>query len=140
MGELTVAQAKRLLIHPGEVERGLLREALLVAVRPADYRMFGLCADTAEEAVAALHGYLNAFGEPLPAVEVARGLGPGVFIKYNGKTASCSLSAYTGSERGAIVSCYSPGREADNETYAELPLDLFGGPRSQPQADEQSNG
>ncbi|BAZ17896.1 hypothetical protein NIES4071_97770 [Calothrix sp. NIES-4071] len=104
-------------------EKALICKALLAVTRLSDYQILGICADTAEEGLAAMKSYSFAFGyEPpsnLPVIE-----GP-VYIKLNGKNGLCYLDSYSGHHRGVLVSCQSYTQTGINEMYGHLPLDLF---------------
>ncbi len=105
-------------------ENELVRQALLLVRDHSDYQIFGICADGEEQAIAALHTYLNALGYPeLPKPTVAIA-GP-VYLKFNPKTGLCHLDSYTGSHRGVLVSCQSAYDGDVNEVFGHLPLDLF---------------
>lgn len=102
----------------------LIRQALHRVCDQSDYQILGICADTANQAIAALHRYLEALGrpeypqpEPIPAA---------VYLKFNPKTGLCYLQPYTGQHRGVLVSCQSAYDGDVNETFGHLPLDLFG--------------
>ncbi len=129
---LTVEEAKKILnkfncidiappIKPSE--KTIIREALLLLANLSDYKIIGICADTAEEGMLAMKTYSLALGyEPpsnLPIIE-----GP-VYIKLNGKNGLCYLDSYLGHHRGVLVSCQSYSEGGVNELYGHLPLDLF---------------
>lgn len=102
----------------------LIRQALHRVCDQSDYQILGICADTAGQAIAVLHQYLDALGRPerpqperIPAV---------VYLKFNPKTGLCYLQPYTGAHRGVLVSCQSAYDGDVNETFGHLPLDLFG--------------
>ena len=129
---LNVEEAKKILnkfncidiappIKPSE--KTIIREALLLLANLSDYKIIGICADTAEEGMLAMKTYSLALGyEPpsnLPIIE-----GP-VYIKLNGKNGLCYLDSYLGHHRGVLVSCQSYSEEGVNELYGHLPLDLF---------------
>ncbi|MDJ0674108.1 MAG: DUF1824 family protein [Calothrix sp. MO_167.B42] len=130
--QITIQEAKKILnkfncvdiapnIKPSE--KGLIRRALLSIANLADYKILGICADTAEEGLLAMETYSLALGyEPprdLPTIE-----GP-VYIKLNGKNGICHLDSYAGHHRGVLVSCQSYSHAGINEMYGHLPLDLF---------------
>ncbi len=101
-----------------------IQQALLLLRDQSDYQLLGVCAASAEQAIAALHAYLAAFGlpdRPLPAEAIAGA----VYLKYNPKTGLCYLKPYTGDHRGVLVSCQSAYDGDVNETFGHLPLDLF---------------
>lgn len=104
---------------PAAIQQALLRVRDL-----SDYQLLGVCADSAEQAIAALHSYLTAFGltaRPVPAEAIAGA----VYLKYNPKTGLCYLKPYEGEHRGVLVSCQSAYDGDVNETFGHLPLDLF---------------
>lgn len=129
---LTLEMAKTLLrtftcvepVPPDDCpDRALTRQALHRVCDQSDYQILGICADTADEAIAALHAYLKALSrperpqpEPIPAA---------VYLKFNPKTGLCYLQPYTGQHRGVLVSCQSAYDGDVNETFGHLPLDLF---------------
>jgi hypothetical protein len=103
-----------------------VREALLLVRDHSDYQIFGICAETTAEAIAALHAYLQALDyaeKPIPAMAVE---GP-VYLKFNPKTQLCYLDRYTGDYRGVLVSCQSAYDGDVNEMFGHLPLDLWEG-------------
>ncbi|HEY9813297.1 MAG TPA: DUF1824 family protein [Candidatus Sericytochromatia bacterium] len=129
---LTVQAAQKLLKNydcmssktvDSEVEKALLRQALLLLTEHCDYQILGICADTTHEGIATLKSYLEAFGYEedlnLPWVEDA------VYIKFNLKNGSSYINSYTGNHRGVLVSCQSVYEGGINEMYGHLPLDLF---------------
>lgn len=122
--DLTPEYAGQVLADPTS-EPQLVRRALLLLTGPAEYKLIGICAETVAEAVQALRGYLAFFGYPEPPLDFAPFDQPGVYLKFNPMTGTCYVSPYEGSERGVIVSCFSPQAGTANDTYAHLPLDLF---------------
>jgi len=89
----------------------------------SDYQIFGICADTAPQAIATLHHYLAALGySARPQPDAIDG---SVYLKFNPNTNRCHLDIYTGTHRGVLVSCQSADDEDVNETYGHLPLNLF---------------
>ncbi len=121
---MTPEEAETILADP-KSDPALMKQALLLRVKAADYTMLGICADSLVAGSTALGSYLNAFGHPIPDLLAEDSQQPGIFVKYNGKTGSCYASAFAGTERGVIVSCYSPETNGNNATYGGLPLDLF---------------
>ncbi|MBP0001867.1 MAG: DUF1824 family protein [Cyanobacteria bacterium SID2] len=106
-----------------EVDRAILRQSLLVITPYCDYQIFGVCADTADEALEALHQYTDALGyESAPPLEKIVG---SVYLKYNPHTGLCYLDRYVGTERGVLVACQSAYDDGIRDTYGYLPLDLF---------------
>jgi len=101
-----------------------VQHALLLLRDHSDYQILGICADTAEQAIASLHAYLAAFGlEALP--QPAEAIEGAVYLKYNPKSGLCYLKPYEGTHRGVLVSCQSAYDGDVNETFGHLPLDLF---------------
>jgi hypothetical protein len=114
--------------QPGAVmpDRPLVRQALLLVREHSDYQIFGICADTLEQAIAALTAYLNALGyEAVPDLETLPPVEGAAYLKYNPKTARCHTDTYIGDHRGVLVSCQSAYDGDVNETFGHLPLDLF---------------
>ena len=102
-------------------------EDIQVALRQvcdrSDDQIFGICADSAPQAIATLHHYLAALGySARPQPDAIAG---SVYLKFNPKTQRCHLDIYTGTHRGVLVSCQSADDEDVNETYGHLPLNLF---------------
>lgn len=100
-----------------------VREALLLVREHSDYQIFGICAETSEEAIATLHHYLKALNYPeVPTPHPIEGI---VYLKFNPKTGLCHLDSYVGQHRGVLVSCQSAYDGDINETFGHLPLNLF---------------
>lgn len=121
---MTPQEAETILADP-KSDPALMKQALLLRVQAADYMMLGICADSLVAGSATLGSYLDAFGATMPDLLAEDSEQPGIFVKYNGKTGTCYASAYLGTERGVIVSCYSPDTDGNNATYGGLPLNLF---------------
>lgn len=103
-----------------------VREALLLVREHSDYQIFGICAETADQAISALHAYLQALDypeKPVPSVSVD---GP-VYLKFNPKSQLCYLNSYPGHHRGVLVACQSAYEGDVNEMFGHLPLDLWEG-------------
>ena len=90
-------------IPPEDVPvKTVIQEALLIVRENSDYQILGICADTADDAIAALHAYLNALDYPvIPTPAPIEGA---VYLKFNPKTGFCHLDAYVGTHRGVLVS------------------------------------
>jgi hypothetical protein len=102
---------------------GLIRAAVLLVAEHSDYQIVGICADTAEQALAALTGYLSALGyEEIPEVRTIPGT---VYLKFNPKSGRAQMELYFGEHRGVLLSCQSAYEDGVNETFGHLPLDLF---------------
>ncbi|WP_375509505.1 DUF1824 family protein [uncultured Nostoc sp.] len=129
---LTAEEAKKLLhkfncldiapvLKPSE--KSVIRSALILIAKLADYQILGICADTAEEGILAMKTYSLALGYE-PPDNLLTPVGP-VYIKLNGKNGLCYLDSYAGHHRGVLVSCQSYQEDGINEMYGHLPLDLF---------------
>jgi len=118
--------AQQILVNPELAPPEQVREALLLLTKNADFKLIGVCAETLEQAVPALYSYCRALGYPDVTVTFEPIEKPGVFVKFNPKTWTCYAAPYEGTERGVIVSCFSPYTGSNNETYGNVPLDLFG--------------
>lgn len=100
-----------------------IQQAVLLMREHSDYQILGICAETANQAIAALQSYLKAFGiDDLPQPATIEGV---VYLKYNPKSGLCYLKPYEGKHRGVLVSCQSAYDGDVNETFGHLPLDLF---------------
>ncbi|MEH2070558.1 MAG: DUF1824 family protein [Nostoc sp.] len=104
-------------------EKAVIRDALILLASLADYKILGICADTAEEGILAMKTYSLSFGYQPPS-NLPTPEGP-VYIKLNGKNGLCYLDSYPGHHRGVLVSCQSFDEDGINEMYGHLPLDLF---------------
>ncbi|NMG58226.1 DUF1824 family protein [Geitlerinema sp. P-1104] len=116
------------LIEEAIADRPAVRQALY-AIRPhCNYQIFGICADNAQEAIAALNRYTDVLGYPrapeLDSCELDAMQGP-MYLKYNPKTDLYYLNPYEGNERGVIISCQSVYDDGIRDTYGHFPLDLF---------------
>lgn len=104
-------------------EREQAKTALLALAEAVDYQMFGILAETCDQAIETLRTYAQAFGYDMPGtwqpVE-----GP-TYLKFNPKLGSCHTDGYTGIHRGVLVSYQSATDETMNQTYGHFPLDLF---------------
>lgn len=100
-----------------------LRQALATVLPHSDYQIFGICAGTASEAIAALNQYTDAFGyDRAPHLDPIDGA---VYIKYNPRSGLCYIDGYEGNERGVLISCQSDYDDGVRDTYGHFPLDLF---------------
>ena len=121
-------EAHKILMNPSSANHEQIREALVFLSALADYQIFGICADTKTQAALVLESYLKALDQelPMPEIESIESLATsGVYLKFNPKTGKCYADAYTGTERGVIVSFHSPEFGEINDTYGNLPLDLY---------------
>jgi Domain of unknown function (DUF1824) len=121
-------EAHKILMNPSSANHEQLREALGALSALADYQIFGICADTTTQAALVLESYLKALDQelPMPEIESTESLATtGIYLKFNPRTARCHADVYTGAERGVIVSFHSPEFGEINDTYGNLPLDLY---------------
>jgi hypothetical protein len=121
-------EAHKILANPDSANHEQLREALVSLSALADYQIFGICADTTTQAALILESYLKALDQelPMPEIESIESLATaGVYLKFNPRTGKCYADTYTGTERGVIVSFHSPEFGEINDTYGNLPLDLY---------------
>lgn len=102
----------------------VLRSALLTLNQHADYRIFGICADTAHQAYTTLLEYFAALDEHEISEDCPDVQGP-VYIKFNTKTGFFHVDTYTGEHRGVLVSFQSAYDDGVNDLYGHFPLDLF---------------
>jgi hypothetical protein len=101
-----------------------VRQAVLLVREHSDYQIFGICADSQEQAIAALHSYLQALDYPEQPQLIGTIDGP-VYLKFNPKTGRSHLDTYIGEHRGVLLSCQSAYDGDVNETFGHLPLDLW---------------
>ncbi|MFB8790893.1 MAG: DUF1824 family protein, partial [Potamolinea sp.] len=104
-----------------ESEKDLIRQALLLLTKHSDYQIFGVCADTTTQGLAALKNYAEALGYT-PNFDITPIEGA-VYIKFNPNSGLCYLDSYTGIHRGVLVSYQSSDEEGINEMYGHLPVD-----------------
>jgi Domain of unknown function (DUF1824) len=100
-----------------------LQQALLTVCAASDRQLFGICADSLEQGVAALDSYLKALG--YPQVYPLEPLEGAIFIKCNPSRGKCYREPYSGSHRGVLISCQSDLDDGLNQTYGHLPLNLW---------------
>lgn len=118
-------EAHKILVNASSANHEQLREALASLSALADYQIFGICADTTAQAALVLESYLKALDQELPMPEIESLATTGVYLKFNPRTGKCHADAYVGKERGVIVSFHSPEFGEINDTYGNLPLDLY---------------
>ncbi|EKQ70996.1 protein of unknown function DUF1824 [Leptolyngbyaceae cyanobacterium JSC-12] len=104
-------------------DKATIQQAVMLVRDHSDYQILGICADTANDAIATLHAYLTAFGfSEFPQPSSIEGA---VYLKFNPKTGLCYLEPYDGTHRGVLISCQSAYEGDINATFGHLPLDLF---------------
>jgi hypothetical protein len=118
-------EAHKILMNPNSANHEQLREALGSLSALADYPIFGICADTTTQAALVLESYLKALDQQLPMPTVQSLDTTGIYLKFNLRTGKCYADVYTGMERGVIISFHSPEFGEINDTYGNLPLDLY---------------
>lgn len=118
-------EAHKILMNPSSANHEQLREALGALSALADYPIFGICADTTTQAALVLESYLKTLGQELPIPTVQSLDATGIYLKFNPRTGKCYADVYTGTERGVIISFHSPDFGEINDTYGNLPLDLY---------------
>jgi hypothetical protein len=104
-----------------------LQQALKQVAQASDFQILGICVESLAAGEQVLAAYATALGLPQPVPAFAD-LPGAVYIKFNpGSRAGsqCYASAYSGSERGVLVSCQSAEESDLNEMFGPLPLDLF---------------
>jgi hypothetical protein len=107
------------------VDKEQLKQALILIISLSESENFGICADDAQEGLAALFDYLKATGYETNVDRAsASEIEGGVYIKFNTQKMSYYLDSYTGNYRGVLVSCQSEN-DTIVGTYGHFPLDLF---------------
>ncbi len=125
---LSLEEAHKILLAPSSASHEQLHVALTTLSTQSDYAILGICADTTDQAEQVLESYLKALDHepPMPLVEPVEPLdAPGIYLKFNPRTGRCYTDSYAGQERGVIVSFHSPEFGAVNDTYGNLPLNLY---------------
>ncbi len=131
--ELTVSEAQAILkvftcIDSGSAEAppapAVVRQALSLVASCSDYQIFGICADSVSQGLAALESYTQALGYPPESFQV-NPIEGSAYIKFNPKTGLCYAESYLGQHRGVLVSCQSASNDGINDLYGHLPLNLF---------------
>ncbi|ABW25639.1 DUF1824 family protein [Acaryochloris marina] len=107
-------------------EREQAKTDLLALAQATDYQMFGILAETCDQAIAALTAYSQAFGYEMPT-NWQPITGP-TYLKFNPNLGSCYTDNYVGNHRGVLISFQSESEEIINQTYGHFPLDLFSNP------------
>jgi hypothetical protein len=130
--ELTISEAHNILVtlsdlgnEPdySEQKKATLREALLFLKEQTDYQIFGVCADSLVQGIAALEEYTQAFAYTLPPVNSSQE--GSVYIKFNPNRNLLHASSYSGEYKGILISYQSDYSDGHNGTYGHFPLDLF---------------
>lgn len=106
------------------VDQGRVQAALACAADHSEYQIFGVCADSLDQGVAALQAYATALGYAI-APDSLTPIDGSVYIKFNPKSGLLYADTYTGDHRGVLVSCQSAYDDGLNEMFGHLPLTLF---------------
>jgi hypothetical protein len=106
-----------------EADRPLVIESLNLLRPKSDYQMFGVLAETYEQAIAAITDYAKAFEYDIP--ESPERLDGPIYLKYNPATKLCYCDGYKGTHRGVLVSFQSDYEDGVNEMFGHFPLDLY---------------
>ncbi len=108
-----------------ESEKQQLREAISLIIQESEWENFGICADTATQALDTLNRYLQAFNYPLITENLPDQDFPNaVYLKYNSQKQSYYLDNYSGDYRGVLISCQGEDERIIG-TYGHFPLDLY---------------
>ncbi len=107
-----------------------VQAALKAVAQKSEFQIFGVCAGSLGEGVAALEGYTQALGYELPQDLTFGAVEGAAYIKFNPKSGllyadSYSGDHYSGEHRGVLVLCQSVHDDGPIEMYGHLPLDLF---------------
>ncbi|MEL6222050.1 MAG: DUF1824 family protein [Cyanobacteria bacterium J06627_8] len=102
-----------------------IQAALKAVAQQSDFQIFGVCASSLDEGVAALKQYAQALGYQIPQDTVFERVEGAAYIKFNPKAGLVYTDQYVGDHRGVLVSCQSAYADGWNEMYGHLPLDLF---------------
>jgi Domain of unknown function (DUF1824) len=131
--ELTIAQAQSLLaeyscvtpkVPANAAETITLQNAVKLVAQQTDNQLFGVLADTLEEALTTLAQYTQALSIPMPNPPATPDAPP-VYVKLNPGTGLCYAKSYEGTYRGVLISFQSDLTDGLNATYGHLPLNLF---------------
>jgi hypothetical protein len=131
--ELTIPQAQALLaeyscvtpkVPANAAETIALQNAVKLVAQQTDNQLFGVLANTLDEALTALAQYTKALGIPMPNPPATTDAPP-IYLKLNAVTGLCYAKSYEGTYRGVLISFQSDLAEGLNATYGHLPLNLF---------------
>ena len=111
----------RVAIAPSE--KGEVIQALKKVQDQSDFQIFGILADTYEEAIATLADFAPAFGYEVPPNP--NPADAPIYLKYNPSTRLCYCDTYKGEHRGVLISFQSDFVDGLNEMLGHFPLDLY---------------
>jgi hypothetical protein len=129
---LTFSEADRILWELSDLDleaatperRSQICEALDYLTQQADYHIFGICADTTEQALQSLKNYATHFHYELPDSNLPA-IADGVYIKYNPRLFRYYSDNYKGVYRGVLISFHTDFADGYSGTHGHFPLDLF---------------
>ncbi|MBD2189686.1 DUF1824 family protein [Pseudanabaena mucicola] len=129
---LTIADAERILWELSDLDsdtatsdrRSQICEALDYLTKQADYHIFGICAETTQDAMQALQNYTVHFRYELPAVDLPD-IADGIYLKYNPRSRRYHCDNYQGTYRGVLISFHTDFTDGYSGTQGHFPLDLF---------------
>lgn len=111
-----------------ESQQAIIRSALRTVVHEADCVIFGVCAESIAQGLAAVRAYGAGLDREVPPEPEQRGVAnpeQPIYIKCNTNSLLFYAEPYQGENRGVLVSCQSQVDEELNAMYGHLPLDLF---------------
>lgn len=129
---LTIADAERVLWELSDLDpetatperRSQICEALDFLTKQADYHIFGICADSTQEALQTLQNYAAHFRYDLPEADLLA-IAEGVYLKYNPRSRRYYSDNYKGTYRGVLLSFHTDFTDGYSGTHGHFPLDLF---------------
>ena len=131
--DLTIADAERILWELSDLDPisatpercTQIREALDYLTKESDYHIFGVCANTIDDALQALHSLANHFNYELPPASDLPAIADGVYLKYNPRRPRYHFDNYKGAYRGVLISFHTDFSDGYSGTHGHFPLDLF---------------
>ena len=129
---LTIADAERVLWELSDLDidsatlerRSQISEALDYLTKQSDYHIFGICANTTDEALQSLQNYAAHFRYELPESNLSA-IADGVYIKYNPRSRRYHSDNYKGAYRGVLISFHTDFTDGYSGTHGHFPLDLY---------------
>lgn len=109
-------------------QRVLIQRALQILAQNTDSCIFGVCADTLEQALNTLNQYATGLSYELPEGPDLRGNlngNHGVYVKCNIQSGLFYASVYENKQRGVLLSYQSIEHPELVPLYGHLALDLF---------------
>jgi hypothetical protein len=129
---LTIADAERVLWELSDLDidsatlerRSQISEALDYLTNQSDYHIFGICANTTDEALRVLQNYAAHFRYELLESNLPA-IADGVYIKYNPRSRRYHSDNYKGAYRGVLISFHTDFTDGYSGTHGHFPLDLY---------------